>query len=123
MAQMFNEFEQRLKKIPDFEGPIEDLALLKHHQDLLIPLMSVVFPASSWETEIVGALVRYCLDAGKTLRALSLEEFRKFSEKFDADILEVVVPRHAVNSKTSFGGTATQNVLEAIQRAKKELED
>ena len=73
--------------------------------------------------EIVGALVRYCLDAGKTLRALTLEEFRKFSEKFDADILEVVVPRHAVNSKTSFGGTATQNVLEAIQRAKKELED
>ena len=59
MAEMFNEFEQRLQKIPDLEGPIEDLALLKHHQDLLMPLMSVVFPASSWETEIVGALVPY----------------------------------------------------------------
>ncbi len=59
MAEMFNEFEQRLQKIPDLEGPIEDLALLKHHQDLLMPLMSVVFPASSWETEIVGALIPY----------------------------------------------------------------
>jgi len=59
MAQMFNEFEQRLKKIPDLEGPIEDLALLKQNQDLLIPLMSVVFPASSWETEIVAALVPF----------------------------------------------------------------
>jgi argininosuccinate lyase len=73
--------------------------------------------------EIVGALVRYCLDADKTLCELTLEEFGKFSEKFDADILEVVIPRHAVNSKTSFGGTATQNVLEAIQQAKKELGD
>ena len=35
MAEMFNEFEQRLQKIPDLEGPIEDLALLKHHQDLI----------------------------------------------------------------------------------------
>ncbi len=59
MAQMFNEFEERLQKLPDLEGPIEDLALLKHHQDLLMPLMSVVFPASSWETEIVGAVVPY----------------------------------------------------------------
>ena len=59
MAEMFHDFEQRLQKIPDLEGPIEDPALLKHHQDLLMPLMSVVFPASSWETEIVGALVPF----------------------------------------------------------------
>jgi argininosuccinate lyase len=71
--------------------------------------------------EIVGALVRYCLETEKTLSALTLEEFRQFSEKFDADVLKTVLPRHAVNSKTSFGGTAAQNVLEAIQRAKEEL--
>jgi argininosuccinate lyase len=72
--------------------------------------------------EIVGAIVRYCLDGGKTLSALTLEEFRQFSAKFDADVLETVTPRHAVNSKISFGGTSTQNVLAAIKLAKQELE-
>jgi len=73
--------------------------------------------------EIVGILVRYCLDNNKTLNLLTFEEFKEFSDKFDVDILEIVVPRHAVNSKTSFGGTSTQNVLDAIQQAKKELGD
>lgn len=72
--------------------------------------------------EIVGMLVRYCLDGKKTLNVLTLEEFRQFSEKFEPDVLDTVVPRHAVNSKTSFGGTAAPNVLIAIQQAKKELE-
>ncbi len=72
--------------------------------------------------EIVGAIVRYCLDTGKTLGVLTVEEFRQFSEKFDVDILKTVVPKHAVSSKISFGGTSAQNVLEAIQRAKKELD-
>jgi len=71
--------------------------------------------------EIVGAIVRYCLAIGKGLSALTLGEFRQFSEKFEADVLDTVVLSHAVNSKTSFGGTAMQNVFEAIQRAKAEL--
>jgi argininosuccinate lyase len=70
---------------------------------------------------IVGELVRYCLDLGKPLGTLTLAEYRHISEKFDPSILEVVAPQHAVNSKTSMGGTATQNVLNAIQQAKNEL--
>ncbi len=71
--------------------------------------------------KIVGELVRYCLDGGKTLGMLTLEEYQQFSDCFDADILDTVRPQHAVDSKTSIGGTATQNVLEAIRKAKKEL--
>jgi len=59
MAEMLKEFDQRLQQIPDLEGSIKDPSILKDHQDLLMPLMSVIFPASSWETEIVGALVPY----------------------------------------------------------------
>ncbi len=71
--------------------------------------------------EIVGELVRYCLDTGKTLSALTLDEYQHISDKFDAAVLEVVVPQHAVDSKISFGGTSTQNVLHAIHQAKKHL--
>ena len=71
--------------------------------------------------KIVGELIRYCLKVDKTLRELSLEEYQQLSEKFDATIQEIVVPQHAVNSKNSFGGTSTQNVLNAIQEAKKDL--
>ncbi len=70
---------------------------------------------------IVGELVRYCLDTGKTLRDLTLDEYQQVSDKFEAAVLETVVPQHAVDSKTSFGGTSTQNVLHAIREAKKNL--
>jgi len=72
--------------------------------------------------EIVGAIVRYCLKSEKVLRDLTLEDFQQFSETFGEDVLEVVAPMHAVNSKISFGGTATPNVLQAIQRAKAALQ-
>jgi argininosuccinate lyase len=71
--------------------------------------------------EIAGTIVRYCLEGEKTLGDLTLEEFRRFSDKFDADVLETVMPRHAVNSKISFGGTAIPNVAAAIKAAKQEL--
>lgn len=70
---------------------------------------------------IVGELIRYSLDAGKTLQELSLEEYRCISEQFDDAVLDVVTPQQAVNCKTSVGGTATHNVLIAIQAAKDHL--
>jgi argininosuccinate lyase len=63
----------------------------------------------------------YSLDVGKTLQEVSLEEYQRISESFDADVLGVVTPQQAVNSKISVGGTATPNVLLAIQDAKEEL--
>jgi argininosuccinate lyase len=70
---------------------------------------------------IVGKLVRYCLDLGKPLSTLTLEDYQTISEKFDPTVLEIVAPQHAVNSKTSIGGTATQSVLNAIHQAKNQL--
>jgi len=71
---------------------------------------------------IVGELVRYCLEAGKTLDMLTLEEYQQVSEHFDETVLQVVFPLEAINSKMSFGGTAIQNVINAIQKAKEDLE-
>jgi GAF domain-containing protein len=56
MAQMFREFEQQIHQIPELVDTIDNPSVLEKHRNLLIPLMSVVFPASSWKTEISGAL-------------------------------------------------------------------
>ncbi len=70
---------------------------------------------------IVGELVRHCLHQKKPLSMLTLEEFQRFSDTFNDDILEVVIPQQAVNSKVSFGGTSIHNVRKAIEHAKEEL--
>lgn len=59
MADMFDAFEQRIRATPELQGTIEDVSVLDNYQDLLIPLMSVVFPVASWETEVAGALTPY----------------------------------------------------------------
>ena len=71
--------------------------------------------------EIVGQLVTACLESGQTLSSLKLEDFRQISDQFDATVLDVVNPRHAADSKTSLGGTATQNIRAAIRQAKIDL--
>lgn len=59
MSEMFSFFEQRLAETPELHGDVEDLKVLEKYHDLLIPLMSVVFPAASWETDIAGALTPF----------------------------------------------------------------
>ena len=57
MASMFEVFEARINEIPALKGPIKDVSVLENYQDLLIPLMSVVFPAASSDMEVSGALI------------------------------------------------------------------
>lgn len=58
-AEMFEVFKQRMNETPELQGEIEDLSILEKHHDLLIPLMTVVFPAASWESDVVGALTPF----------------------------------------------------------------
>ena len=69
---------------------------------------------------IVGELVAYCLDKGKRLEELSLEEFKKFSDKFDSDVLELMSLEGSVNSRNVVGGTATEQVKAEIERIREE---
>ena len=59
MRAMFEEFEGRINETPVLQGTIEDVSILENYQDLLFPLMSVVFPAASSDTEMSGALTPY----------------------------------------------------------------
>ena len=69
---------------------------------------------------VVGQLVAYCLDQGKTLEDLSIEEFRKFSPLFEEDVLSLMSVEGSVNSRNVLGGTAREQVVKEIERIKRE---
>jgi argininosuccinate lyase len=65
-----------------------------------------------------GEVVRYATGQTKELHELSLNELEKFSKLFSEDIFELLTPQQMVNRRLSAGGTATENVVRAIQKAK-----
>ncbi|MEW6410558.1 MAG: argininosuccinate lyase [Nitrospirota bacterium] len=70
---------------------------------------------------LVGRIVKYCLDKGKTLAGMSIKEFRAFSEIIDSDVFSCLSVEKAVNDRLSYGGTAKRNVLRRIKRLKGRL--
>ncbi len=56
---------------------------------------------------IVGASVRYCIDNGKKLDDLSVEEFNKFSPLISDDVYQFIDVRNCVERRSSFGGTSS----------------
>jgi argininosuccinate lyase len=70
--------------------------------------------------EVVGKTVRYCVEHGKDIPALTLDEFRSFSDLIEADIYQFVTLEASVNARKATGGTATEAVLREIDRARAE---
>jgi argininosuccinate lyase len=66
-----------------------------------------------------GEVVRYAMGQNKELHELSLKELKKFSRLFSEDVFELLTPPQMVNRRLSTGGTASKNVIRAIQKAKK----
>ena len=73
--------------------------------------------------EVAGKLVHYCIERGVYLKDLSLDEFKTFSDKFDADIYDAIKAETCVNSRNSLGGTSTAQVTKQIEIAKKYFAD
>jgi len=71
--------------------------------------------------KIVGEIVAYAEKQNKKLNELTIEELKSFSELIESDILNVLHYEKAVNSRTSYGGTAKSNVLSVINEIEKEL--
>ncbi len=68
--------------------------------------------------EAVGKLVRYCMDHHKHIEDLSLKEYRKFSEFFEKDILDLTL-LGSIEKRDVIGGTATSQVLKRLEKLKK----
>lgn len=71
---------------------------------------------------IVGNIIRYCIENNKTIFDLNLKEFKKFSRLIDKDIFEILDFKKSIESKISDGGTATKQVKKQISVAKRLIE-
>ncbi|MEE8448490.1 MAG: argininosuccinate lyase [Thermodesulfobacteriota bacterium] len=66
--------------------------------------------------QIVGRLVRYCMEKKKRLDQLSLEELKHFSPHFDADLIHLLTPSGSAEARSTEGGTAKRRVLEKLDK-------
>jgi argininosuccinate lyase len=69
----------------------------------------------------VGKMVRYCLEEGKELEEMALQEFKGFASVVSEDVYTILDLEKSVDSRNSIGGTSLQQVREAITRAEEEL--
>jgi argininosuccinate lyase len=71
--------------------------------------------------EVVGKTVRYCVETGKDIPELTMDEFGRFSDLIANDIYDHVTLEASVNARKATGGTAREAVEREIARARGEL--
>lgn len=69
--------------------------------------------------EIVGHVVQACISQGKGLEDLTLPELQKFHSSFDGKTLLKLNHLNVMKARISEGGTAPNQVLQQLDRAKK----
>jgi argininosuccinate lyase len=73
--------------------------------------------------EVVGKTVRYCIDNGKNIPELTLEEFQQFSPVIDVNIFDHVTLEASVNARKATGGTARSAVEKELALARRTLQE
>ncbi|MBR6446846.1 MAG: argininosuccinate lyase [Prevotella sp.] len=68
--------------------------------------------------KLTGEIVAHCIENGKDLESLSLEDYRAFSPQFEADLYEEIALETCVNKRISQGGTGRQSVLRQLEIVK-----
>jgi argininosuccinate lyase len=68
--------------------------------------------------EIVGKIVRHALERGVTLEQLGLDELRRFSDCFAADIHQALSVEASLRARAVVGGTAPDAVRRALVQAR-----
>ena len=71
--------------------------------------------------EVIGTLVRYCLEQKKRLDQLSVEELLRYSSLFDEGFYHYIALEPSLRRRGNVGGTAPERVREAILMARDEL--
>ncbi|WP_185233533.1 argininosuccinate lyase [Teredinibacter franksiae] len=71
--------------------------------------------------EVVGKSVAYGIEQGKDLSEMSLQELQQFSSIIDNDVFDVLTLEGSVSARNHIGGTAPQQVLNAVKVAKTDI--
>ncbi|MBR6796035.1 MAG: argininosuccinate lyase [Clostridia bacterium] len=70
----------------------------------------------------VGGIVALCIQKGVVLDELSLDEYKKQSELFEADLYEAISLETCVNKRSSEGGTSVPSVEKQLKIVRAALE-
>ena len=73
--------------------------------------------------KISGSIVAKCIKENKVLEALTLEEYREFSELIDSDVFEDIDLNVCVEKRISEGGTSVSSVEKQIKFVKEKLDN
>ncbi len=65
--------------------------------------------------EIVGRIVRHCVETGRGLQELKLSELKRFCPHFQSDVRRWLTPEAAVARRRATGGTAPANVFRRLR--------
>ena len=71
--------------------------------------------------DIVGSMVRSCLDKGKKISNLTRSELKKYSGKLGADVKNILNAQSSVDLKTAYGGTAPGLVARQLNKWSRKL--
>ena len=64
---------------------------------------------------IIGRLVLYCLDKNTCIDALSIDELKNFSDKFEPDIYDAISLRACVERRLTLGAPSRKAMEEVIR--------
>lgn len=68
--------------------------------------------------EVVGKAVALGIETGNDLSELSLHDLQQFSDRIDADVFDILTLEGSVNARNHIGGTAPEQVKNAIKQAR-----
>jgi argininosuccinate lyase len=71
--------------------------------------------------KICGQIVGDCIKNGKVLETLTIDEYKNYSELFDADLFGEISLKTCVEKRISEGGTSPQSVQKQIDFVKGKL--
>jgi argininosuccinate lyase len=71
--------------------------------------------------EVTARIVRECVDGQRDLRELTLSDLRRYSERFEKDVLDAITLEGAIERKAQIGGTARKRVEARLKVLEKTL--
>lgn len=72
--------------------------------------------------KIVGGIVGDCIEKGKVLETLTIEEYKRYSDVFGDDLFDEINLKTCVNKRVSEGGTSPDSVSAQIAYVKGKIE-
>lgn len=72
---------------------------------------------------IIGRLVLYCIEKDTSIDALSLEELRSISDKFDEDIYDAISLKTCVEKRLTIGASGEKMMKQVIEKNKEYLKN